>query len=858
MNDDRSTLESHQAVLEMIASGFSLDEALRIITVWINKTIPEALVSVMRFDSELNTLSLMPNSLFSESYHEAMQGLPINTKPGTCGAAANERRLVVTHDIRDDFRWQGYHEIAEAEGLRACWSIPIVAVRGELLGTLATYYRFPLSPLDFDFTSLRSAAVLLALVLMRYRDVRDHLDLLEWHQTLFNGQPHGIYFTDISGHVQSSNAALERMSGYSKLDMLGKHFNVLAEADFHKQTMAAFEKAQGGEPVTYEILATHKAGRSYDLEVSNFPVVIGGETVGVFGVCQDITQRKKRDTELRILKRGIEASPNGVVMVDALMPGLPMIYANSSFLIMTGYSENEVLGQNCRILQGVETDPGSIDRIRSGLRDQTEIDVVLQNHRKDGVPFWNHLRISPIFDRNGVCTHFIGIQQDITSQKVQEAQIRFQSAHDVLTGLSNLGAFTEQLGVALERRGDHSGQVVVLYVDLDGFKPINEGLGYSIGDQVLVIVAGRLSSIAGPKATVARLAGDEFGVILSGCNSEKLAIELAERFLEAVVEPIMIENHRIHVSASIGIGDNARPLEQAHEVMHYADLALRQAKRVGRNTFQWYRGRREENNQQAVSLRQDLYAALQEQQFELHYQPLVEAVSGRLRSVEALVRWKHPSRGMISPGEFIPLAERTGQIIPLGRWILQQACLDMVDFSARTGHDLAVAVNISSLQFLRQGFLEDVQKTLLDTGLSPMLLELEVTESVLLDGVEPVIDVMQTLEAMGVRIALDDFGTGFSSLSYLRDIPAHRVKLDRSFIQAIETDERMAAIVQAVITMAHNMDMSVVAEGIETREQRQDLARRHCDLLQGYYFAHPMPLPELKLLPPMLPQPRPA
>lgn len=858
MNDDRTLLESQQAIHELIARQLPLEETLNAITVWINRTIPEAMVSVMRFDPELNTLSLVPSSRFSERYFEAMQDLPVDAKPGTCGTAAYERRLSVTEDIREDSRWEGYHDIAEAEGLRACWSIPIITARGELLGTFATYYRYPMSPTESGQRSLEYGASLAALVLLRDRDTRDHQALSEWHRALFNNQPDGVFTYDLQGYLQSCNAALERISGYSQAEIVGAHFNEFVEPNYQERTLAAFEKARRGESVAYEIKALHKAGHSYHLEISNFPVVIGGKIVGVYGVCRDITRRKERDTELRMLKRGVEASPHGIVMADARQPNLPVVYANSSFLTMTGYSEEEILGHNCRFLQNEDTDPASIDKISAGLRDQTEVDVVLQDHRKNGVPFWNHLRISPVLDRDGVCTHFIGIYEDITRQKEQEAQILFQARHDGLTGLPNLETFTELLGELLEKYGHQPGRVVVLYVDLDGFKAINEGLGHSTGNQVLVTVAGRLGSVAGQTATVARLAADEFGVLLSGSDNREMAIELAERFLEAVAEPIVVENQRVHLSASIGIADNALPLEQPREIIQYADLALRQAKRQGRNTWQWYRGHREEKNQQTLTLRQDLYTALKEQQFELHYQPLVDSVSGRLRSVEALVRWRHPYKGVVSSGEFIPLAEQTGQIIPLGRWILQKACRDMVDFRAQTSRDLPVAVNISSLQFLRDGFLEDVQHTLVDTGLSPMLLELEVTESVLLDGAEPVVELMRALKAMGIRVALDDFGTGFSSLSYLRDLPTNRVKLDRSFIQAIETDHRMAAIVQAVITMAHNMDMSVVAEGIETREQQQDLARRHCDLLQGYYFARPMSLAALKVLPSFLPGDHPA
>ncbi|WP_427031077.1 putative bifunctional diguanylate cyclase/phosphodiesterase [Halomonas sp. H2] len=252
-------------------------------------------------------------------------------------------------------------------------------------------------------------------------------------------------------------------------------------------------------------------------------------------------------------------------------------------------------------------------------------------------------------------------------------------------------------------------------------------------------------------------------------------------------------------------------------------------------------------------LRHDLHTALGHDQFELYYQPIVEAVNGRIRGLEALIRWHHPERGMISPMVFIPLAEQTGQIIPLGRWVLRRACQDAAAMHAAGERVVPIAINISSLQFRRDGFLEDVHQVLADTGLPPELLEFEVTESVLLDGAEQAIELIKRLKVIGIKVALDDFGTGFSSLSYLRDLPIHKVKLDRAFIKDITTSRSNAAIVQGIITMAHHMDLEVVAEGIEEREQQQDLIRRHCDLLQGYLFARPMPWEEIIMLPNLLP-----
>jgi len=392
-----------------------------------------------------------------------------------------------------------------------------------------------------------------------------------------------------------------------------------------------------------------------------------------------------------------------------------------------------------------------------------------------------------------------------------------------------------------------------MHLDLDGFKTVNDGLGHHIGNQLLVAVADRLQQVLGQDDTLARLTGDEFALLFTRLKDCQAGVDMAERMLDALSTPFQIEGKPVHISASIGIACTCDSVEHAHELLQRADLAMADAKQQGRNTWHWYEGDELRITEASVLLRHDLHTALQDDQFELYYQPIVEAVSGRIRGLEALIRWHHPEKGMISPGIFIPLAEQTGQIIPLGRWILRRVCQDAAAMQATDGRTVPVAVNISSLQFRRAGFLEDVQQALSASELPPECLELEVTESVLLDGAGQAIELISQLKSMGIKVALDDFGTGFSSLSYLRDLPIHKVKLDRAFIKDITTDSRDAAIVQGIIDMAHHLELVVVAEGIEEREQQQDLAQRNCDLLQGFLFAKPMPREAVMALPDVLP-----
>ena len=853
MLDELALMEAQQEVHERIAQQVPLEETIDAIARWLEVLLPDAVPAFMRFDARRQTLSLIPNQRFSRAYQACLQAVPIGPGAGSFGSAAYCREPVISEDIRNDPRWAPFRDAAEREGLRACWSNPVLTSHGELLGTFGIYFRTPNYPTEGSRRRMRQAAALVALAILRDRDASSHRALAEWHRSLFVNHPDGVYEFDLEGRFQRSNAALTRITGYPEADLVGRHFNEFVEPDYWEVTQAGFDAARQGGSQQYETLGTHRDGHAYHLEVINFPVTIDGEVVGVYGICRDITERKREEAARRLLERGIQATPNGVVMADATQPDMPLVYANDAFYEMTGYAPDEVLGSNCRFLQGPDTDPAAVTTIRQAIAARRRHEVVLLNYRKDGTPFWNHLSLSPVVDEQGFCTHYIGSQQDITRQREHEAQIAYQATHDLLTGLPNRTAFDERLAAAFAQAQETQGLLVVMHLDLDGFKAVNDGLGHHIGNRVLSEVAERLAHLIAPGDSLARLAGDEFALLLPNLASQQAGITLAEDILEALNRPFQIEGKPLHVTASIGIACNCPVTKQAHELLQRADLAMAQAKRQGRNTWHWYRGIGQATTEDSVLLRHDLHTALREDQFELHYQPIVDAISGRIRGVEALARWRHPQKGMISPGVFIPLAEQTGQIIPLGRWVLRRACRDIATLKAAGGSVVPVAVNISSLQFRRGGFLEEVQEALAESGAPAELLELEVTESVLLDGADQAITLINQLKSLGVRVALDDFGTGFSSLSYLRDLPIHKVKLDRAFIQDILTSRSNAAIVQGIITMAHHLDLVVVAEGVETRDQQQDLVRRSCDLLQGFYFARPMPLAALLTLPESLP-----
>lgn len=569
-----------------------------------------------------------------------------------------------------------------------------------------------------------------------------------------------------------------------------------------------------------------------------------GEIFQIQGSTQDISHRKATEQKLQLLERSVESSTNGVIIVDALSDDLPIVYINAAFERITGYTRHAVLGRNCRFLQGEDTAPESRLELRKGINAKREVHVVIRNYRCDGTPFWNDLYISPVRDETGTVTHFIGVQNDITTQREYQAQLRHNASHDTLTGLPNRLLLNQRLaqGCVLAKR--YHRYLAVLFVDLDDFKPINDTLGHEVGDFLLIEVAKRLEEELRPWDTVARFGGDEFIVLLPDLAHEHDVMQVVERLLARISAPYWYRTNQLRISASIGIATDDGTMSEPHQLIQQADLAMYKAKRRGRNTFQWYTDELNRKVTERVNLRHALQQAIEQHQFELHYQPQLDRL-GRVTGVEALIRWNHPERGNIPPVQFIGLAEDTGQIMPISEWVLATACRDAVALNAMGHGPMSMAVNVSPMQFQRPGFLASIDKALQESGLAPERLELELTEGVLMDSTEHTIQALHALRKMGVHIALDDFGTGFSSLSYLKRLPINKLKVDRSFVREVVSDSRDAAIVEGVVTMANKLGLEVLIEGIETAEQLHYFNALQCDHFQGYYFARPMPLEAL-------------
>jgi diguanylate cyclase (GGDEF)-like protein/PAS domain S-box-containing protein len=645
---------------------------------------------------------------------------------------------------------------------------------------------------------------------------------------LLNDTRDALLVIDGAGFARYANPAAARLLRMPLTQLVGRRFD--------------FPCSSGGlSRVTLPIV--EQAGLELEVYCSQ---TLWEEQPAQLLILRDASRRQDAEKQLHLLKRSLESAYNGIVICDALEADLPIIYVNPAFERITGYFQAEVLGRNCRFLQGEERAQSGVEEIRWGLKAQREVHVTLRNFRKDGALLWNELFISPILDEQGQITHFVGVLNDVTEQKRYESELMYTINHDTLTRLPNRTLLEDRLGQACQIARRYNKNVAVLFIDLDSFKMINDSLGHKAGDKVLVEAAQRMMRLARSGDTVARMGGDEFIVLLNDLENEGDVLDLVERLMQSLALPYEMEGEQLHVTASVGVTMSDGAVEMPAQLIQQADLAMFKAKQEGRNNYQWYSDDLDHQASDRLALRNDLRRAIENGGLELYYQPQVDGRSGRVVGIEALLRWNHPERGFIPPAEFIHAAEDAGQIVPLSTWVLKSACSFNRRLLDQGIAEIPVAVNISSVNFKRSEFVEAISSILKSSGLPAELLELEVTESVFLDETEAAVATLHALKELGVKIAIDDFGTGLSSLNNLKRLPIDKVKVDKSFIDDIISDRHDASITQGIISMAHHLRLNVVAEGVETEPQYLFLRKIQCDAFQGYYFAKPMPANELR------------
>jgi diguanylate cyclase (GGDEF)-like protein/PAS domain S-box-containing protein len=512
---------------------------------------------------------------------------------------------------------------------------------------------------------------------------------------------------------------------------------------------------------------------------------------------------------------------------------------------MTGWSCQEAAGRPMaevfRIVDATsrETTPNPMEKA-VGQNRTVHLPLNCILIRRDGFEIPIEDSVAPIHDRDGQATGAVIVFRDVSAARAMALQMAHSAQHDFLTGLPNRMLFNDRVSQAIGLAARHMKKVGVLFLDLDGFKHINDSLGHPIGDKLLQSIAKRLVDCVRGSDTVSRQGGDEFVVLLSEMENPEDAAITARRMLQAVAEAHPIDQHDLHVTTSIGLSVYPDDGLDAETLIKNADIAMYQAKENGRQSYQFFMPAMNVRAVERQSIEESLRRALERQEFALHYQPKINLKTGEISGAEALIRWTHPTRGPVPPGQFIPVAEDCGLILPIGNWVLREACKQArawVDAGLPLG---TMAVNISAMEFRDENFLEGVFAILKDTGLDPRSLELELTESVLMKRAEATESILRKLRARGVQLAVDDFGTGYSSLSYLRKFPIDALKIDQSFVRQITTAPDETTIVTAVISMGRSLNLRVVAEGVETQEELKFLQAHQCDEAQGYYFSRPV------------------
>jgi diguanylate cyclase (GGDEF)-like protein len=499
-----------------------------------------------------------------------------------------------------------------------------------------------------------------------------------------------------------------------------------------------------------------------------------------------------------------------------------------------------VIGHDCRVLQRDDRDQEGVALIRQALAANREVSAVVRNYRKDGALFWNQLFIAPVPNAEGVITHHIGVINDVTDLIRYQEQLEYQANYDSLTRLPNRNLLRDRLEHALVvARRQHQG-VAVVFLDLDGFKNVNDTLGHSVGDRLLRVVSERLARCSRTSDTVARHGGDEFVIVMTDTVDEQSLIAWMERVRSSIAEPVWLDGTELYVGCSMGASLFPQDGDDAETLMKKADLAMYRAKDMGRNTFQFYQPEMNASAGARLNLERRLRRALRDDEFLLHYQPQVDIGSGQIVGIEALVRWSDPEDGLVLPSSFIPVAEECGLIGPLSEWVLREACRQNKAWQDEGLPPARVSVNLSARVFQQRDIAKLVMQVLAETGLEPRYLELELTESTIMRNAEEAVSMLNELHALGIGLAIDDFGTGYSSLSYLKRFPVDRLKIDRSFVSDIGVSGDDETITSAIIALAHSLKLQVIAEGVETLAQLDFLKARACDEMQGFYFAKPL------------------
>lgn len=664
-------------------------------------------------------------------------------------------------------------------------------------------------------------------------------------QSLIDSIPDLIFVKDLNGVYLSNNSAFEEFVGFGSKEIIGK-----TDYDLFQRDVAAFFREQdqkmlrAGVSRRNEEWVSYPDGRRVLLETLKTPYRgPDGEILGLIGISRDSTERERIENRLRQAAVVFQNTGDSVIITDI---NSNIIAVNQAFTEVMGYTEDEVMGKNANIIQSGKHDEPYYKTMWDQLNTSGHWRGQIWNRHKSGQVVPGLLSINAVEDEAGSPTHYVGVFTDISDIKRAEDELHHLAHHDPLTGLPNRLLFGDRLSHTIEHAHRNRQQFALLFLDIDRFKYINDSLGHAMGDQLLQEIARRLQRCIRGSDTVARLGGDEYLIILDNIHDVSYANRIAMKITEAIAEPVELDDRSLRISASLGISLYPQDGDDPVTLTKHADTAMYRAKEEGRDRIRFYSPEMTTRAFQHLAMENNLRRALDNGEFELYYQPQIDLISQKIVGVEALLRWNAGERGIVGPDEFIPIAEDTGLILPIGEWVLTEACRQLNIWRQMEFDDLEMSINLSGIQLLG-GDLTQCLAGILEScaSLEQGKVTLELTESVLMEDADAALEVMDELKKLGLRLSIDDFGTGYSSMSYLKRFPVDELKIDRSFIKDILDNQNDRAIIEAILALGHSLGLKVVAEGAEDIHQVKLLQTLSCDRCQGFHFSKPLPAAEM-------------